>query len=527
MPELTLAHPERLWWLLVLPLLLLLLLPPRPRRVAYTAHLPQWRAAMQGLRRRPPRALSLRALLLLLAAGAALAAVLGVSLAGRPGPQRLVVLLDGSLSMAAHDAYAEASRELRARLAGLPESVDVRVLRCGGPLLRRHGASARSLHDLGGPAGSRDVDLAALAAAAGGEDTAVWTLTDGQGTGELPAAGALSLFGQPAANAAVLALRLVDRWPLPGLDVEADVIAFAGGEELAATVRVTGAVEAQPARAVALRSGEPATLRWSLLREPAGGALAVEIDLAGDALAADDRGAVLLPPLPAPRIAALTDAEAGPFAAVAAEALAAEVRGEVVAATSGAEVGLLLVDGGEVALAPGEARALCFGARFLGGGPAGAGQRPGALDWDRTGPLTAGLDLSELRIDRVFPATLPPGEPFLFGEAGGERVPLAVVAGGGTETASVHFAFRLQDGNLPLLAAFPQLLRRAFVQSHGAAARAQPLTAEPPAGEQDLWRRRAAEDRPLPEFGTPDAGLGPWLMLAGVAFLLLRLFVRR
>ena len=74
--------------------------------------------------------------------------------------------------------------------------------------------------------------------------------------------------------------------------------------------------------------------------------------------------------------------------------------------------------------------------------------------------------------------------------------------------ASVHFAFRLQDGNLPLLAAFPQLLRRSFVRCYGQAARIGVLSAEPAAGEQDLWRRQVGEDRPLPDFGTADVGLG-------------------
>jgi len=529
-PELTLLHPDRLWWLLLLPVLFWLALPPRPRRVAYSAHLPQWRHAMLGLRRRSPRALSLRTVLMLLAAACAVFAGLGLALAGRPGPERLVVLFDASASMGARignegdTAFAQATERLQRTLATVPESVDVRVLRCGGALVRRHGRSARQLQDLGGPGGSRAVDLRELAASSAADDTAVWTVTDGQGAGELPTTGALSLFGERAPNAAVMAVRTVDHWPLPGLELEADVVLFAGANEAAVTVSLRGPVVSAPPQNVTLRSGEASTLSWSLTRTAAGGRLTVEVALPGDVLPADDRWSLLLPPLPAPRIAVLADAEAGPFATVAAEALAVEVGGSVVVQSAETEVGMLLVDGGEIALAPGTARALCFGSRFAGGEALGRGYRPQALDWDRSSPLCAGLDLSGLRVDIAHAEALPVGEPFLFAERGGERVPLAVVCG--DDPASVHLAFRLQDSNLPLLAAFPQLLRRAFVRCYGDAARIQSLSAAPAAGEQDLEQRKQAEERPLPEFGTADVGLGVWLMLAGMAALLLRAFVK-
>ena len=533
MPELTLTHPDRLWWLLLLlPLLLLLAWPPRPRRIAWTAHLPQWRTAMAGLRRRPPRVWSLRTLLMLLIAGFGVFAAAGLVRVGQPGPDRLVVALDASASMAARTATGEtafelARRRLASELATLPEHVDVTVLRCGGPALRRRGASARALQDLGPAAGAQSVDLAALAREvvdAGGEETVLWTLTDGQGQRALPASGALSVLGSPVRNAAVLEVRLVDHWPLPELELEADFIACGDGA-LEATVGVAGAIDAVADSPLALQYGEVQTVRWSLRRVAAGGRLSVTVALAGDALAEDDRWTVQLPPLPAPRIAVLADEEAGPFAVVAAAALAAEVGGEVVPAAAGAEVGLLLVDGGEVALAPGRARALCFGSRYPGGGAAEPWLRPGALDWARDHPLTAGLDLSELQVEAASAETLPAGEPFLFGERAGERRPLAVVSGG-DDLASVHFAFRLQDGNLPLLAAFPQLLRRSFVRCYGSAAAVVPLSAPPAAGEQDLWQRAAGRDRPLPALGTPDLDLGPWLILAGLLLLAVRAWLR-
>ncbi|MCA8977045.1 MAG: VWA domain-containing protein [Planctomycetes bacterium] len=537
MPELTFADPERWWWFGLLPVLFVLLLPPRPRRVSLTAHLPQWRLALEGLKRKPPRALSLRTVLLLLAASCAVLAAMGLSLRGRPGPSRLVVALDASASMAAvtargETAWAEAKAKLREVLPALPEHVAVTLLRCGGPALRRHGASARALHDLGAPMGSKAVDLARLAhEVVIGErpddehgEVVVWTLTDGQGQRSLPTEGALSLFGERAMNATVLAVRVVDHWPLPQLELEADVVAFTPAAT-SLEVALTGAVAGVEPHRVRLLPGEPQTVRWSVERTTVGGPIAIAVALAGDALPADDHWTAVLPPLPAPRIAVLAAEESGPFASVAAEALAAEVGGEVVPAAAGAEVGLLLVDGGEVAIEPGATRALCFGSRFRGSGDPEPWPRVGALDWDRVGTLTAGLDLSELRVDQVDDATLPVGEPFLFGERAGRRAPLAVVAGG-AELASVHFGFQLRDSNLALLAAFPQLLRRAFVRCYGTAAAITVTSGPPAAGEQDLWRRPVGADRPLPAFGTPDTGLGAWLMLVGLMALALRAWLR-
>ncbi len=531
----TFLHPEHLWWLLLLPVLFLLAMPPQPHTVLWTAHLPQWVAAQKLLRRRPPRLRGLRFLLLALACIAAAAALAEPRLPGEPGPTRLVVLLDGSASMAANTAhgtaFAVAREALQRGLAVVPPSVVVTLLRCGGPLLRRHGPSARALHDLGEPEGSGSADLVTLAASLQKADTAVWTLTDGQGTAagsdgpHVPTVGALSVCGTAVANAAILAVRTTDRWPLPQFDVEVDLVAFGGAPQMA-HLHVTGAIDAPVDLPVELRPGVVATVAAVLTRTAAGGPLELRVELTGDALPGDDRWRAELPRLPAPRLAVLTEAEGGPFAAVAAEALAAEVSGEVVPAVAGVDVGLLLVDGGEVAIAPGTVRAIGFGSRFAGSAEPTPWLQPTLADWDRTGPLTAGLDLSELQIRCAFRATLPPGVPFLWAaEPGGDRVPLAVVCGG-PDTASVHFAFRLQDSNLPLLPAFPQLLRRAFVRCYGGGAQLRVATAAPAAGEQDLWRRATATDRPLPSFGTPERELASLLLFGGLCAMVLRAFVR-
>lgn len=530
---LTFAAPQQLWWLLVLPVLFWLALPPRPRRRVWTAHLAQWQLAQASLRRRPPRLSGVRFVLLALAATAAVCAHAGPSWRQAEGPRRLVVLLDGSASMAANahsgdgaSAFAMAEAQLRERLAQLPEHVDVTLLRCGGPRLRRHGASARALQDLGAPSGALDVDLPALAAACAEEpDTVVWTLTDGQALTALPTVGALSVFDARGPNAALLSVRTVDRWPLPQLSLEVTAQWFADAPR-EAELRVAGAVAAVSPQRATLTPGAPATFAFELERTAAGGALDLVLAMPGDVLSADDTWRASLPPLPAPRIAVLTDAEAGPYAAVAAQALAEEVAGTVVAPTAGTEVGMLLVDGGVLPIEPGRVRALCFGSRLDAAAEVQPWLQPRLADWDRSSPLCAGLDLSELRLDAAFRGTLPPGDPFLWAlDGNGARVPLAVVADGG-DTASVHFAFRLQDGNLPLLPAFPQLLRRAFVRCHGRAAQLQVGSPEPAVGEQDLRQAATAADRALPPFPAPDRDLAAACLLVGLLALALRAFVR-
>ncbi|MBL8738409.1 MAG: hypothetical protein JNL12_18405 [Planctomycetes bacterium] len=539
-----LAAWQLLWLVPVVPLLWWWSLPPRPSQVLWTPHLVQVERALAALRRRPPRLSRWRFVLLVCAAVATALAAARPLWHGTDGASRLVVVLDGSASMAARaadgrSAWHVAQQRVREVLAGLPDAVEVTVLRAGGSLLRRHGAAARALHELGAPDGCLAVDLPAVAASLATDDrTAVWTLTDGQGQPALPTHGALTVVPHGGANAAVLAVRLVDGWPLPQLELEVDVVAFAAGE-VPAEVRVEGAVVQPAAQSLALAPGERRTVAFALARTPHGGDLEIAVVLAGDRLPDDDRAIVPLAPLPAPRIAVLAAADGlGPtFAKAAAQALAAEVAGTVVEAAAGAEVGLLLVDGGRVPLVPGAARALTFGSELIGAGAVAGSPvvepwaSPGSLGWDRRSALGLGLDLSELRIDRAFPSLLPPGDVFLWSEeappdqrGASGPVPLAVVCGDGA-CASVHFAFRLADSNLPLLAAFPQLLRRAFVRSHGLTEPSR-WRAAPPPGEQDLLGAATAEDRPLPKFATGDTDLVGYCLWVGLLALAVRGWLR-
>lgn len=533
----TLASPQFLWALLVLPLLWWLSQPPKPHREVLTPHMQQWQLAMRALRRRPPRGSWLRFVLLALATIGATIAASQPFVERQPGPTRLVVLLDVSASMAAESggvsAFEQAKQKLLTQFAQLPEHVEVTVLRCGGELRRRHGSAARALQDLGEPAGALHADLSGLARQAADQDCVVWTLTDGQGMEQLPSVGALTRLDTRGGNAAIDAVRIVDAWPLKALQLEVDMVAYAAdgsGDRVSAELQVLGATTNEQRYSCWLRSGVMLTRTVELQRDKLGGELVVQLIMAGDRLPADHRFVLTLPPLPAPRIAALAESDASNFASVAAATLAEEVGGEVVANTSDASVGMLLVDGGLVPLLADDGRvvkrrALTFGTRLADSVDAEVWRSPSPLDWSRSSPLTVGLDLSELRIDRAWRGILPAGEPFLWQQDGDQRVPLGVLVDGGA-SASMHLAFRLQDSNLPLLAAFPQLLRRAFVRSYGEAATSIVSPTGAPASERDLSAPAVGEDRALPEFAVAEQGLAQWFVLAGLLALALRAFVR-
>lgn len=525
-----LSRPEQLWWLLpLLPLLWWLALPPRPRRVLVTAHRAQWLRALGALRRRPPRFRPVRLLLLLLGAVAVALAAAAPATRPRPGPERLLVLLDGSASMAAQrggaTAFARALETVRRELAALPAHVEVEVVQVnGGGVQRWSGPAARALASVRAPEGALPAPLPELgAAAAASGRTAVWTVTDGRGA--VPDVGALSCTGAPAGNGALLAVAVRDGWPLPELEVQAELCWYGPGAA-EGRLAIEGAVMETGERTVALPAGERVAVRLALRRTRAGGPLGLRLSVPGDALALDDGWAAVLPPLPAPRIAVLADGEPGStFATRAAEALAAEVGGEVVAATAGEEAGLLLVEGGSAALEPGSAPFWTFGTLRPGEKPA-VWADPLVVDWDRQDPLMAGLDWSELRIAHALDGALPEGQELLWGSgAGRERRPLAVLVEG-ARAASLHFAFRLQDSNLGLLPAFPQLLRRGFLRAHREAARIAVTTPPPAPEESDLRGPPPPADRPLPGFGAPARPLAPWCLLLALVLLAVRAGLR-
>ncbi len=535
----------RLWWLLaVLPVLFWLAQPPRPRRVLVTAHRSQWLLAQAALQRRPARFRALRWLLLSLAAVGGVMATAEPTVARGTGPARLVVLLDGSASMArrigAQSAFELAVAQVRRELANVPDDVTVEVLRwSNGGLARWSGAAARALADPGRPGGELPALLSDLAVGAlSVPDTAVWVVTDvTTDPAPLPAAVAVTRLGGalPADNAAIAAVAVDDRWPAAALHLDIDVASFATAP-LHGAVRVRGAIAAAAPAAIELAPGGRVHVAFDLQRAAAGGDLVVALDVPGDQLALDDVWSMPLPALPVPRIAVQADEAGAGFARKAARALADAVGAEVVAAAPGEQVGFLITEGGVATLPAGTAPLISFGTAAAVGGA--VWPAPQVADWARAQPLLVGLDLSELVVDHALRDALPPGEPLLLGTAGSGAglpagtAPLAVVVQG-PQATSVHFAFRLQDSNLGLLPALPQLLLRAYRLGHGrppGGGAAGVPTAPLALVESDLRPAgtlpATGPDRPLPPFWLPARDLGPWCLLASLALLAIRAGLR-
>ena len=150
---------------------------------------------------------------------------------------------------------------------------------------------------------------------------------------------------------------------------------------------------------------------------------------------------------------------------------------------------------------------------------------PVIVDWDRQDPLLVGLDCSELQVAHALAGALPAGKPLLWGRGpGGGRQPLAVLVEG-PRAASLHFAFRIQDSNLGLLPAFPQLLRRAFQRGYGEDRRVD-VRSEPVVSSEADLRGLAAIRRSLPLFAAPARELAGWCALLALGLLALRSGVR-
>ncbi len=519
-------HPQRLWWLLTLPLILWLARPPRPQRLVLTSHLQQWLQAQKRLHRQPKRSQRLRLLLLLLAFVATIFAHAGLSLGGVSGPTHLVVLVDRSASMGAGATWSQLQQALAKGLQEVPQSVQVRLGYCGQDLLVHRAAR----HDPGIlPEGRGALDLESLAASLSDQDTAVWTLTDGLGPSLAPRSGALTLLGEPRNNLALVSAQCHDSWPLPDVTLDLQVANFSN-QAVTASLMVEGAVQDRPSQDLDLAAGAVLDLRLELQRQQ-GGLLQISLQSAdADALPLDNSLSWQLPPPPAPGIAVLADQEGSPAIYAAAQALAMETEGQVLQLDQftgpGADqsVGYLLVEGMALATPSKGMRLLSFGCRFAAGEPATdlLQAQPAVLDWDRSHPLTRGLDFSELRIQQALARDFAPaaGTPLLWGAQG----PL-LLACAGSDGTTVHSAFQLAHSNLALLPAFPQLLRRCYAhaQSHRAQAQAQALPGQLlDAAESDLRGAEAREEpRPLPAFAQEAWSLTlPLLALALLAALI-------
>lgn len=525
-----LSSPERLLWLVpAAALLWLLAQPPRPRIPLFTAHSAQWRLAMERARRRPPRFRALRWLLAVLAcAFLALAAAEPVA-ASDGNPVRVVFLVDGSASGAAKSvggetAFDMAIRRVRAEAAAIPAHVDVEVVIARGSSLSRwSGEAARLLSDPGIPDGSLPADLGSLAASLASDRTVVWTVGDGQAPSGLPPKDALwTPVGRPLPNAALDVVEFDDAWPLSPIGFRVRIVSYANAE-LRGVMRIEGAVVAPAERAFELAARGTVSLDLRAERAPSGGIVRVFAVTPGDALQLDDVVEFEVPPLPRTAIAVQAEEEGIGFAAAAGRSLASAVGGSVVEAAPGQPVGFLIAEGGEGAFPVDPGPLLAFGRKRDAAQP---WPSPLVVDWDRADPVLAGLDLSELEIAHALRGTLPPGRALLNGQLpDGSNAPLAVVEEGARGNA-YHFAFRLQDSNLGLLAAFPQMLLRCYEQSQPgprAVSRRKPGI---PASESDLSEIAPSTSRTGVRWAAQSADLSAWCAALALTLLALRSGVR-
>ena len=527
----SLTSPENLGWLLLLRVLFWLSRPVRPRQATTTPHLTQWLRARARLRRRPVRFRWLRFVLLMIAFTSSVIAFCGPTRGGVEGPRSLAVVMDVSGSLAAGDGastWSEARQVLRDGLAQLPGSFPIRLAICGAGVAAIEGSAAEVLAALPeAPSGAGETDLAALATQLRGleGEVAVWTITDGLGPTAPPRHGALSIVGEPRANHGFTAVEVDDRWPLREVNLVLELRSFDGAPRTLA-VTAEGGVEPLTPVSVEVGPGASARVELSLVRT-AGGRLRVHLVDHDDGFRLDDEVAVDLPVPPPADIAIHDDGSEGvSWVQTAAEVLAAETGGEVVRGAAAETAGFLLVDGGIFPQAAGSMRFLTFGTR------AGSGElttddlvaQPRVIDWARDDPITRGLDLSGLTVETCLRRDfIGSGEALVAAEHG----PLMVVDEG-QEWTSVHAAFRLGDSNLPLLPAFPQLLRRCYSRSFQGQAEASlaPRNLLSPA-ESDL-RRLAPEEayleRPLGPVGRPGTSLVVPLLLLALAALAVRVY---
>jgi hypothetical protein len=532
-----LTRPVALTLLGLIPLLWWLALPPRPRRVVATAHLPLWEIALRKLRRESERFRPLRFWLLVGAFVAATTAVAGPVIRGRPGAGSVAVLVDNSASMGAREpdgtcAFDALRTGLRDRIGGLPPELRYRWAYAGpdgDPVVGRGRAEdlVEALDRLvlrKGPS----LDLARTASLLVTDEprTAVWAWTDGRGawaSDGIP--GAVELVGAPGLpNAAWVRLDVEDSWPLSDIRLHGTVV-WSGGAPRPDVAVVGSAVEVLQ---LDVLDGDASGQARVDIRVHRIGAGRVELRLARvdgrgewiDAQPGDDVVAVDIVPPGASRLGLRSGEGDGPSSWLQRSALllAELTGGEVVLPEPSDEVDLLLVEGGKLR-AP-VARSLTFGTGFgeRAGDPPGL--PPVVVDWDRRHPLTRGLDLSELRIRGPGQRVLPEGDVLIVGDAG----PLAVGVEG-DRGRSVHFGFGLEDSNLPYLAAYPQLLRRALTWTAGIELSA----VEVYRGDEDearLVRSAALHPHGLPLLATPDQSLVGVFLLVALGLLAVRSQVR-
>lgn len=533
-----LTRPTALLLLGLIPLLWWLAIPPRPRRVMATAHLPLWEEALRRLRRESERFRPLRFWLLAGALAAAAIGAAGPILRGRPGPRVVAVLIDNSASMGAREAdgttaLAAVQKGLREIVPTLPPGLTFRWGHTGPGAEPQVGrgdavdllAAVNVLEPVRESGFPLDRIASALQAEAPG--MAVWLWTDARGLWNGPdGQGAVELVGSAELpNAAWTRVSVEDSWPLPEIRFEGEFV-WSGGAARPDVTLVGSALEVVGVEID--EDTETDGLARCVLRavRRSGGEIQLRFMRAGDgggwedAQPSDDGVTIAIAPPGASRIG-IRDGGGGipsVWGERAAGVLAELTGGMVVNASPEDRVDLLLLEGGLLD-GPG-ARSLTFGTGFGSVGAVSTGVPPTVVDWNRRHPLTRGLDLSELRLRGRDLRPLPVGETLILGDDG----PLAVAVEG-SAGRSVHFAFELDESNLPYLAACPQILRRALIWTAGVETR--PVEVQRASREEArLVRPSQATRRDLPQLATPDRSLVGLFLLLSLGLLAVRAHVR-
>ena len=297
--------------------------------------------------------------------------------------------------------------------------------------------------------------------------------------------------GRSAANVAITA---VDLRRSPTQDLQSELFVTLrrfGGHEAPVGLEVSLDGELIATEAVDLPPGRSVGRVFRDLGE-VGGLVRVHLET-GDPLPADDDAVVWLDP---PRRRTVLCVGCRPLTA---RALATDARFHVDAAAAspeGADVDLLVIEGGPIPARP--------GAPFLALGPSAFGEEaagpevpwPRVTEWKRTHPVMRFVEPAGLHISKARPSSDATWLPLVESDQG-PLITTGVV--GGHRGVAVHF--RPLDSDLPLRVAYPLLLLNASAWLTGEGARGERRTLT--AGEA-LVREGWGEDGEEVALDRPD-----------------------